>query len=260
MKAINKLFDIPGFFTAFRFEWSNSFVFNGESHNFWEAVFVESGEVEVTEDENVYTLSEGNVIFHAPMEFHRIKSSGGSAPTGFICSFQASGELPSAIKEGVFGMDALQRNLYEEFSKSLCDFVNNGGSALLGTKSAALLKAFIIKMAERPAKTKSSASHSALEYKRIASFMQKNVCESLTLDDIACRTNVSVSYIKALFNTYAGISPKSYFNQLRIQKAAELLSGGYSVTEVASAMNFTCPNYFSVFFKRHTGAPPSRYF
>ena len=62
---------------------------------------------------------------------------------------------------------------------------------------------------------------------------------------------------KLLFNTYAGISPKSYFNQLRLRHANELLSIGLSVTEVAELMNFSSPNYFSAFYKKHTGISPS---
>ena len=64
--------------------------------------------------------------------------------------------------------------------------------------------------------------------------------------------------MKILFKTYAGISPKSYYNLMRVQKATELLNKGDSVTEVSLAMNFSSSNYFSVFFKRETGSPPSK--
>ena len=86
--------------------------------------------------------------------------------------------------------------------------------------------------------------------------MSKNTLENLTLEDIAIKTNISVSYMKSLFKTYAGISPKSYYNLLRVQTATELLKNGNSVTEVALAMNFSSASYFSAFFKRETGIPP----
>ncbi|MBE6583952.1 MAG: AraC family transcriptional regulator, partial [Ruminococcaceae bacterium] len=34
-------FEIEGFYTAIKYDWTEPFVFNGESHDFWEAVFVE---------------------------------------------------------------------------------------------------------------------------------------------------------------------------------------------------------------------------
>ena len=251
-------FDIEGFYTAIKYDWTESFVFNGESHDFWEAVFVESGRVDVTEDENFYTLSEGNVIFHAPMEFHRIKSAEGSSPKVFVFSFKTTGELPEAIRSGVFTVTPLQKKLFEALRDSVYDFVHKDSSEILGEKAAALLKLFIIEMAKAPIAANTASPHTALEYQRIISFMSGNILENLTLEDIASRTNISVSYMKILFKAYAGISPKSYYNLLRVQKATKLLNKGNSVTEVALTMNFSSASYFSAFFKRETGIPPSK--
>ena len=71
----NRLFTVDGFYTAFRLDRDGSFVFTGESHDFWEIVFITAGAAEITEDENVYLLGENQMILHAPMEFHRIKSA-----------------------------------------------------------------------------------------------------------------------------------------------------------------------------------------
>lgn len=252
------IFEIEGFYTAIKYDWNEPFVFNGESHDFWEAVFVESGRVEVTEDENFYTLSEGNVIFHAPMEFHRIKSAEGSSPKVFVFSFKTAGELPATIRAGVFTVNPLQKKLFDALRDSVYDYVNKESSAMSGDKATSLLKLFIIEMAKTPVTTYVTTSHSAREYQRIISFMSKNIFENLTLEDISGRTNISISYMKILFKTYAGISPKSYYNLLRVQKATELLNKGDSVTEVALTMNFSSANYFSAFFKRETGIPPSQ--
>ncbi|MBQ8408501.1 MAG: helix-turn-helix domain-containing protein [Clostridia bacterium] len=256
-KPITNIFSIEGLYSAFRFDWDDSFVFSGESHNFWEAVFVTSGEVEVTEDENVYTLGEGNLIFHAPMELHRIKSAGGSSPSGFILSFASSGKLPEVISGGVFTLDPTQVTEYAAICKKAIEFKGNDANPLLGQEVAALLSAFVIGLEAKSAATGTSVSQSAMEYRRIVSFMSEKVCENLTLSDIASKSNVSVSYVKLLFRTYAGVSPKSYFNQLRIRRATELLSRGTSVTEVSDIMNFSSPNYFSAFYKKHTGISPS---
>lgn len=250
-------FSIKGFYSAIRFDWNEQFIFSGESHDFWEAVFVESGEVEVTEDENVYILGAGNIILHAPLEFHRIKSSGGSSPKGFIFSFLASGELPEAIKGGVFTLDPSQMVKFARLSDKIYEFVHGDASPLLGTETGALLTEFIIRLSYKPTISGGSMSQSATEYRRIVSFMSEHIEENLTLSDIARENNVSVSYIKLLFSTYAGISPKSYFNQMRLRSAAELLSLGLSVTEVSDRMNFSSPNYFSAFYKKHTGISPS---
>ena len=254
---IETVFKIDGFYSAIKFDWNDSFVFNGESHDFWEAVFVESGEVEITEDENIYVLGAGNIIFHAPMEFHRIKSAGGTSPKGFIFSFLTSGKLPESLKSGVFTLEPSYISRFKGISDKIYNFKHGESDPWLGMEASALLTEFILKLGRGHAISGGSMSQSAVEYRRIVSFMTQGVCENLTLSEIAAECNVSVSYIKLLFSTYAGISPKSYFNQLRIRRASELLREGISVTEVADRMNFSSTNYFSAFYKKHTGISPS---
>ena len=254
---IKKAFDINGLYSAFRFDWDSSFVFSGESHNFWEAVFVVSGKVEVTEDENIYTLGEGNIIFHAPMEFHRIKSSSGSSPSGFILSFSASGVIPEMLCDGVFSLDPTQISEYEEICKKALEFKNLPSDSLLGQELSERLSLFMIKLSTKNTSMGVSMTLSAIEYRRIVSYMSEQVTQNLTLTDIANANNVSVSYLKLLFKTYAGISPKNYFNQLRVRRATELLEKGISVSCVSDIMNFSSPSYFSVYYKKNTGSSPS---
>ena len=50
--------------TAFEFEFEKDYKFSGERHDFWEIVYVKSGKVGITAEDQVLTLSEGNMIFH----------------------------------------------------------------------------------------------------------------------------------------------------------------------------------------------------
>lgn len=254
---VDREFCIEGFYSAIRFDWSDKFVFSGESHNFWEAVYVESGEVEVTEDENVYTLGAGNLIFHAPNEFHRIKSSGGSSPKGFITSFVVGGALPRSLMGGVFALEPSQSKKYLDICRKIHDFYHGDLTQMAGQETADLFSAFLINLGTKTAQEGVSMTQSATEYRHLVSFMTENVCENLTLEDIARENNVSISYLKLLFKSYAGISPKGYFNQLRVRRATELLESGLPSGSVSEIMNFSSPNYFSVFYKKYTGISPS---
>ena len=255
---INRKFTIEGFYTAFSFNWDQHFIFNGESHNFWEAVFVNSGEVEVTEDEKIYHLKSGDIIFHAPMEFHRIKSTAGSSPSGFILSFDASGSLPERISGGVFVLDRASSERYTIICEKAKDFISsNGDDIYLGQELGDLLASFIMQVSRENANERLSSVQSAVEYRRIVSYMSHKADQNITLSHIAKDNNVSISYLKLLFKSYAGISPKSYFNSLRIRRATELLLSGMSVSQTAYTMNFSSPAYFSEFYKKHTGSTPS---
>ena len=141
------LFNIKGFYTAFDFSRDDNYSFNGEAHDFWEAVFISEGKAVTTEDEKIYLLKKNNLLFHAPMEFHRIKSVAGAAPKGIILSFSISGELPDAIKNGVFELSEEEAAEYIYIADKIISFKSgNDDDKFLATEICALFSAFLIKL------------------------------------------------------------------------------------------------------------------
>ena len=66
--------------------------------------------------------------------------------------------------------------------------------------------------------------------------------------------------------SYNDISPsdmlhgvKQYYATIRLNEAIKLLEEGEAVTEVSAKLNFSSAEYFSLFFKKHTGLPPGRW-
>ena len=81
---------------------------------------------------------------------------------------------------------------------------------------------------------------------------------SLTIQQVAEDMGVSYSNFRKLFKEYTGISPAIYQQDLRLQRAKELLSTtDMSVKEIAYRLNFESPDYFSAKFKNKTGRRPS---
>jgi AraC-like DNA-binding protein len=260
LHRIVREFQIDGFYTAFPFAWDEHFVFHGESHDFWEIVYLTDGMVEVTEDEKVYLLKKENMILHAPMEFHRIRSAGGSSPQGYIMSFHALGRLPEELKTGIFVPGREEGARYAAICEQIAAcLAGTARSPYAGQEAADELAAFLIRLGGERAEHRPDTSPAATEYRRLVTAMTDGVCENKTLSDFAQECSVSVSYIKQLFRQYAGISPKAYYIALRVRHAAALLEEGRTVTEIAEQMNFSSGNYFSAFFKKHTGAMPSAY-
>ncbi len=261
VRYVHSAFDIVGYCSAHDYKWDENFVFNGEAHDLWEIVCVTEGAVEVTEDEKVYSLSAGDMILHAPLEFHRIRSSRGTSPSLYVISFKSVGELSPRLRDGVFSLDEGYLREYSRIFKKISTFLaDTDAYADFGYEAAALLKAFLISLGRYgEAESRISNVQSALEYQKAVRLMTEGVCENLTLAEIAAKSYISVSYMKLLFKKYAGISPKSYYSNLRVQYAAALLRDGASVESVAERMNFSSPNYFSVFFKQRSGKTPSEY-
>ena len=265
MKLIptDREFSIKGFCTAFRFEFDERFVFNGESHEMWEIVFLTSGNVEVTENKAIYKVKKNELIIHAPYEFHRIRSTDGTTPSGYILSFIADGALPAELREGIFTLDEGRAAEYEQICLSAISFISSvEGSCdrFAGQELADRLSAFLLTLRHGGASVSDvSRTPSAVCYRRAVTAMTDGAYRNLSLSEIAANCYISVSYLKLLFRKYAGISPKEYYTTLRVNRAAKLIREGYSLSEVVDMMNFSSPAYFSAFFKKHTGSTPSEY-
>lgn len=78
---------IDSIITIHYFEYMRDFVFKGETHDFWEFLYVDKGTVLITSNENFFMLNTGDIIFHKPNEFHAIQSVGKNSPNLVAASF-----------------------------------------------------------------------------------------------------------------------------------------------------------------------------
>ena len=90
------------------------FYFSGESHDFWEAVFVYDGHLTATADERVYQLSTGMLLLHKPMEFHRIWSAEDQESRFVTLSFRAEGMGIRRLEHCCFNLDEEQQKHLRE--------------------------------------------------------------------------------------------------------------------------------------------------
>lgn len=258
-------FRITCLFSALDFNWDKDFVFKGEAHDFWEIVTVLSGEVEVVEDDRSYLLRRGEMILHAPGEFHRIKSAGGTSPHVLVFSFAHTGALPATLREGIFALEDATleeyRSLFFVFHAFICA-CDEGGHVNVHDAVMARhrMEAFLLSLSTSRGSEESIAKGAgAEEYRRLIHTMTERVREPLTLELLADTHHISPSYVKKLFYAYTGEAPMSYFASLRIKEIQLLLLRGYSVSKISGMMGFSSAAYLSTFFKKRTGKSPSDY-
>ena len=88
--------------------------------------------------------------------------------------------------------------------------------------------------------------------------IRESLESSLTIQQIATELGISYSNLRKLFKEYTGIAPAMYQQDLRLQRAKELLATtNISIKEIAYKLNFDSPDYFSSKFKIKTGVKPS---
>ena len=81
---------------------------------------------------------------------------------------------------------------------------------------------------------------------------------NLTIQQVAQELGISYSNFRKLFKEYTGVAPSMYQQELRLQRAKEMLSTtNMSIKEIAYRLNFESPDYFSSKIKIKTGIKPS---
>ncbi len=95
---------------------------------------------------------------------------------------------------------------------------------------------------------------------KIIIFLKENLKNNLTLETIGKLTNFSPIYCDSVFKKETGKSIISYFLDLKINKAKELiLESSLSLKEISTYLSFNDYNYFSRLFKSRVGYSPLQY-
>ncbi|MBQ1645611.1 MAG: helix-turn-helix domain-containing protein [Prevotella sp.] len=88
--------------------------------------------------------------------------------------------------------------------------------------------------------------------------IRESLESNLTIQKIAEELGIGYSNFRKLFKEYTGVAPAMYQQELRLQRAKEMLSTtNISIKEIAYRLNFDSPDYFSAKFKIKTGRKPS---
>ncbi len=103
-------------------------------------------------------------------------------------------------------------------------------------------------------------AHLPAPLSRALSYIAARFNEPLQLADVAEEARVSPAYLSRIFGEYLSVSFVEYITELRVETAERLLrERALSVKEVAHAVGFQDPNYFSKAFRKRTGLSPSAY-
>lgn len=266
---VKNVLSLTSLFTFSRRRFAVNYAFKGETHDFAEVVCVTDGKVGITAEKNVYVLHAGQMIVHLPGEFHAIWSDCGTEPETIIFSFRAAAypaigrrvfdlapERVSEIKN-IFHAAQAAFELEGNDVKRVREGMDAQASAVAKRLELFLLSAFIDGQ-----NGESSAKYhgrSAENYIRILSVMENKLSEALTAGELANLCNMSVPSLEKTVFRYSGCGAMTYYNGLKMQRAAELLADGASVKEAAFSVGFSDQNYFSARFKKWSGKAPSQF-
>lgn len=278
-------FPIEQIITIHYFEYMKNFVFRGESHDFWEFLYVDKGEIIVQADDLRYELHAGDIIFHKPNEFHAIQSIGSKAPNlvaiSFLCTspamhFFEQKSCTLAPEERLF-ISQIISEAHGAFSTPLyipmVEEVVVSENAPFGSQELILLylRTFLIqvkrnhldssiKLKYTPISSLPVQPHSSDRLNDIIQYMEFHICDQLSIEDICLEFSISRSTLHSLFHKTEGCGAIDYFNTLKIQRAQEIIKDDtMNFTEIAYFLSYSSLQYFSKQFKKATGMSPLEY-
>ncbi len=267
------------------FEYSKDFVYDGESHDFWELLFVDFGNIEVTAGTRTVFLKKGEMIFHKPNEFHALRADGKVAPNLIVISFSCDAPCMNFFEDQIITIDNTENfylgQLIAETRKTFYTPLNNPlvcklnrysqtsfGSEQIIKISLELMLINIFRRLAPSENTDFAPSPSRINTQngdmtrmsQVVQYLNKHVRERLTVSDI-CRDNmIGKSQLQHLFHQYEGCGVIEYFSRLKIDTAKIMIrENRYSFTEIANILNYSSYQYFSLQFKKYTRMSPSEY-
>ena len=130
-----------------------------------------------------------------------------------------------------------------------CSKLNNGRSAFLSGKIWELMSVLL-----------EQGEEDSDYVKKALSYMNSEYVHGITVQQIAEKVNLDRSYFSSMFKEQMGVSPQKYLMNLRLMKAAELMTT-YRETPSTAGASVGYPDlyHFSKVFKQHFGVSPRSY-
>lgn len=278
---IENLLVINKIVTIHYFEFDKDFQGPTEAHDFWELVYADKSTIFCTANGNEIELSEGEILFHKPLESHSLRANGQNAPNVFIISFECKSQ-----SIGFFENQKLKLNkqflrfiyaIIEESKKTfdlpysdpelkkmkLLSTPTLGGQQLIKNYLEILL---INLLRNETEKANGSAiflqrqDYNGVLTQQIIDFLKENIYNTLTIANVCEALHYNKSYIFKQFKTATNYSIMEYFHKMKIAEGKRLLrETNDSVTQIAEKLAYDTPNYFSKTFKKMTGYTPLHY-
>lgn len=280
MTKLHEELSIKKIITIHYYEYMSNFVFDGESHDFWEFLCVDKGEVLVTAGQEHHVLKSGDIIFHKPGEFHALAANGVIAPNLVVISFDCQSSCMQLFEDKRMTIGEVEQlliaGIIAEARANFSNRLDNPYLELLTRKSnlpfgceqmiklhlEQLLLSLCRKIQEPDSNhhADSEVTDSQRLYASILEYLENNIRRQLTVDQI-CKANlIGNSQIKRLFQEKNQSGVMECFIHMKMEHAKQLIrSRQMNFTQIADYLGYTSIHYFSRQFKKETGMTPSEY-
>ena len=276
---LKRVFAISEIFTIHYFEYEKDYAFKGESHNFWEIVYVDKGEIEIDMGEEKRLLTQGHAAFHQPNEYHNLRANGVVAPNLVVVSFSCKSPAINFFRKRILALSDIEKHLLATIIReSIHSFSSHLENTFLkeltrrdkvyfGSEQMIILalEQLLISLYRNfdGVRRNSTTLKRGMEQDLLSnalSYLQEHICEKLTFTRITKALNVSPTTLKNLFKEKIGEGIMTHFAKMKIDIAKSMIrEGGHNISQISSHLGFDTVHIFSRRFKQLTGMSPTEY-
>lgn len=271
-------------YTIYYLEYTKGYISPLESHDFWELNYADKGAIYVSCDGREYRLDEGELIMLPPNLLHGLRSDEQTPSNAFIVSFavqsaalellgcrvlKATDAIRDLLKSiGQEGERTFQLPLPRPTLTSPVVRLEAREDAPLGSQQIVRMRLeelliHILREAGTQGEPRiftSKAKFDGCIAERVMGVIERERFGPLRLDALTKELGYGKTYLSNVFKRVYGMSIMEKHAQLRLQEAKYLLrEGEKTVAEVADALGFSSPQYFSRFFSQREGMSPAQY-
>lgn len=275
---IANLINITKIVTIHYYELNKNYCFDGESHNFWEMVYVDAGNVKIKANNKEFHLKQGEIIFHKPNEFHTLKTDNETVANVFVISFVSSSKSMSFFKGKTMAVPSKLKKyistIIEEYSQTFNSMATEdvklelkenppiGGQQMIKTYLEQFL-ILLIRSENDNRDLRIFPSKESMENHLVSQAIQiieENTYNKITVDQICNKLNYSRTYLSKIFKAASGYTILEYILMNKIREAKKLIrEERYNFTQISDLLAFDNPHYFSTVFKKIANMTPTNY-
>ena len=242
-------------------------------HSCYEIHYSIAGGKEFFISNNYYKIEQNNLFFIAPNENHHItkldKSSHERINIAIHPKFFTHYSTSASPLENCFNNLNNQSNRVIhidsknhkrlEFLLQKIYLANGFGSELIEDHALCEILIMLNNINTNQIKTPEPSITENATAKTIIDYINKNITEEISLDELADTFFLSKSYICRTFKTFTGTTINKYISARRISMAKALIDEGNKPSEACAAVGFNSYNNFFKSFVSIVGISPSSY-
>lgn len=252
-----------------------------ETHNFWELIYINSGNLEINIEEQTFSLSAGQSIFYSPKTVHNENNILKNSKS--IIAFQVTSDIMSVfnkrilifnkkekemldkiISEGIECFDPLPtdcpcvgQRIKEGIAEYRIQLIKNNIESLL----IELYHKIISENSDNSCQNSSNNKNYKEELtNNITTYLKNNINKNLSLKQISDNTGIGISQMKKIFKDKFDCGIIDYFLNLKIEEAKKMIkTSSLNFTQISETLGFNSIHYFSKSFKKRTNMTPSQF-